>query len=327
MFKADLTGRRYGKLVVTKYAGKRGKYNLWECKCDCGNTTKVMVHVLNAGKTISCGCAVRDVARARRQNLIGKRFGRLVVVESVEQETSYVWRCVCDCGNEITAKTADLNRGHVSSCGCLRFDRIRESSFNDLSGQKFGRLTVLQLHSRDRIAKWLCECACGCLTVVSGCALVTGNTKSCGCGSREALERGRYKHGKSHTKEMKAFWARARRERKQDQDYVWTPEMEDLLRATFTSCVICGSEDRLAVDHVYPLSKGHGLKPGNAVILCKGCNSKKSRKLPKELDKEAQEKILSSALLYKRVWNNYLIDYLNKHYFTSVILNSVTVEA
>lgn len=284
MFRTDLTGRRYGKLVVVKHAGKRGKYNLWECRCDCGNTTEVMVHVLNAGKTISCGCAVRDVAQSKRQNIIGKRFGRLVVVELIERKIhgtmSFRWRCVCDCGNETTAKTADLNRGHVSSCGCLRIDRLREASFNDLSGKRFGDLTVLCLYNRDGESRWLCKCDCGQTTIVRGSALVTNNTKSCGCGSKRALEEGRYKHGKSHTKEMRAFWARTRRERKRYQDYTWTSEMDGLLHTTFTACVICGSKSRLAVDHVYPLSEGYGLKPGNAIILCKNCNSKKSKKLP-----------------------------------------------
>lgn len=57
----DITGRRYGRLVVTGHAGKGyGKngepYNLWECLCDCGNKKLVKTASLKNGNTKSCGC-------------------------------------------------------------------------------------------------------------------------------------------------------------------------------------------------------------------------------------------------------------------------------
>lgn len=39
MGRKDLTGQRFGKLVVLEEAGKDGKYSLWKCHCDCGNTS------------------------------------------------------------------------------------------------------------------------------------------------------------------------------------------------------------------------------------------------------------------------------------------------
>lgn len=52
----------------------------------------------------------------------------------------------------------------------------------DLTGQKYGHLTVIEQAGRKngRIA-WLCECECGNKTIVTSNALRTGNTKSCGC--------------------------------------------------------------------------------------------------------------------------------------------------
>ena len=53
----------------------------------------------------------------------------------------------------------------------------------DLTGKKFGNLTVLKLEGRDKFGEtiWNCRCDCGNLTNVRSRKLRTGNTKSCGC--------------------------------------------------------------------------------------------------------------------------------------------------
>lgn len=52
----DLTGQRFGKLVVTGYAGKWSGMHRWNCQCDCGKDTVVGQTLLRSGKTKSCGC-------------------------------------------------------------------------------------------------------------------------------------------------------------------------------------------------------------------------------------------------------------------------------
>lgn len=52
----DLVGRRFGKLKVIAYAGKRSGMHRWKCLCDCGNETVVGQTLLLSGKTRSCGC-------------------------------------------------------------------------------------------------------------------------------------------------------------------------------------------------------------------------------------------------------------------------------
>ena len=53
----DRTGVRYGRLVVIQRAGTNAsKKVLWECRCDCGNTTVVPSGALTTGNTTSCGC-------------------------------------------------------------------------------------------------------------------------------------------------------------------------------------------------------------------------------------------------------------------------------
>lgn len=57
----------------------------------------------------------------------------------------------------------------------------------DLTGMKFGRLTVVERRGSDKsgIAMWLCRCECGNEVVVRGSYLRNGSTTSCGCYSRE----------------------------------------------------------------------------------------------------------------------------------------------
>lgn len=51
----DLTGMRFGRLVVLKYSRQLNKKTLWICKCDCGTVREFRGDLL--GKpTISCGC-------------------------------------------------------------------------------------------------------------------------------------------------------------------------------------------------------------------------------------------------------------------------------
>ncbi len=57
----------------------------------------------------------------------------------------------------------------------------------DLTGRTFGRLTVLR-RGEDYVSpkgyhlrRWICRCFCGNQTLVQGCALTNGTTKSCGC--------------------------------------------------------------------------------------------------------------------------------------------------
>jgi hypothetical protein len=69
----------------------------------------------------------------------------------------------------------------------------------DLSGKKFGRLTVVA-----RVGpplRWVCVCNCGSVTVVRPSSLTSGSTRSCGCLREELTRRGfTYKHGHTSKK-------------------------------------------------------------------------------------------------------------------------------
>ena len=75
------------------------------------------------------------------------------------------------------------------------------SKLIDLTGQKFGRLTVIERHGViDGHAAWLCKCDCGNTTIVNGRNIRSGVTKSCGCIHTEQLIKRSKTHGKTNSR-------------------------------------------------------------------------------------------------------------------------------
>ena len=179
MGKSDnLDGKRFGKLEVVELSHKRGNRRYWKCKCDCGNTVIRDAQSLIYGGSKSCGCN-----KNRLQDLTGQRFGRLTVIERAENKgTKTRWLCLCDCGNKVVKVGSDLRSGDTQSCGCFRSEKTSERSLKDLTGKKFGMLTVLKrAENVGKNTMWLCKCDCGKETTTSGGRLVSGVTRSCGC--------------------------------------------------------------------------------------------------------------------------------------------------
>lgn len=83
----DLTGQRFGKLVVLERASNSASDNKvqWLCKCDCGNTTVVRARCLMSNHTRSCGCFQKEqVSKTVRKTK--KKYNEY----RVENETVYV---------------------------------------------------------------------------------------------------------------------------------------------------------------------------------------------------------------------------------------------
>lgn len=59
----DLTGQRFGRLVVLYRGENSGKHPYWVCRCDCGNEKSVASTKLVSGNTKSCGCYAVDRAK------------------------------------------------------------------------------------------------------------------------------------------------------------------------------------------------------------------------------------------------------------------------
>lgn len=81
----------------------------------------------------------------------------------------------------------------------------------DLTGQRFGRLTVLYDDGKDRFGNyiWKCKCDCGNTVSVVSNSLRRGLTRSCGCYQLEVQKVTNVTHGKTHTR-LYAIWASMR---------------------------------------------------------------------------------------------------------------------
>ena len=106
----------------------------------------------------------------------GKKFGHITVLEkdidlSKEKNRIY-WVCQCDCGRIKSIRGDNLKK--IKTCG---------KCANDLTGQKFGRLIVLEKGKIDFYGHqyWICQCSCGNTTEINADNLKRGLTKSCGC--------------------------------------------------------------------------------------------------------------------------------------------------
>ncbi len=55
--RVDITGKRYGNLMVLEYHGSKGHSTYWKCLCDCGEIKIIRYSHLSNEQIISCGCA------------------------------------------------------------------------------------------------------------------------------------------------------------------------------------------------------------------------------------------------------------------------------
>lgn len=188
----DLTGKRFGKLVVVGPTEMRKQSCIvWKCQCDCGNTAFVPSSLLTNGNTASCGCLKKTyVAEKLIKDLTGQRFGALVALTPTEERINrqVVWECQCDCGNTVLVKSSDLKQGKMTSCGCLRKRRVKD--IRDLTGLRFGKLVAVRPteERRNGFVMWECLCDCGNTTFVRSSHLKNGGILSCGCLRKETIK-------------------------------------------------------------------------------------------------------------------------------------------
>lgn len=73
----DITGNKYNKLTVVKRVNKPNEKSvIWECLCDCGNTTYVRGKNLKNGAVKSCGCLLKSNKSSIRHNMSKTRLYR-----------------------------------------------------------------------------------------------------------------------------------------------------------------------------------------------------------------------------------------------------------
>lgn len=117
--KYDLKGQKFGRLTVIEASPPESQL----CQCNCGNIITVLTYNLISGNTQSCGCLQKERAsEASFISLIGNRYGKLTVIERVENNrfAHVCYRCKCDCGGETIVDATNLRNGNTNSCGCIK---------------------------------------------------------------------------------------------------------------------------------------------------------------------------------------------------------------
>lgn len=139
----DLTGKRFGKLVVECVDEEKSKDAkvYWKCNCDCGNQKSILSTSLTRKRngTKSCGCARNSIeAKIKARNthmsypddITGFKFGRLTVEKKTNIKSNklsdngaFLWECNCECGKKCYySRYSLITPNGIRSCGCLYED-------------------------------------------------------------------------------------------------------------------------------------------------------------------------------------------------------------
>lgn len=94
-------------------------------------------------------------AHNRNNEMIGKRFGKLVVLaehpeKDKDKRIQYV--CQCDCGNTTITTGKRLRNGTAKSCGCLKSERLSKKNYRHGGAHRSGRERLYGIH-RDMIRR------------------------------------------------------------------------------------------------------------------------------------------------------------------------------
>ena len=163
-------------------------------------------------------------------------------------------------------------------------------NFKDLTGQKFGRYTVLRYAGRNKSkhSMWFCRCACGKEKEVDGQCMRQGKTKSCGClrdeNTRSMVGRNTKPYGEASLNGLYSNYSI--RSKKANREFSLTKE--EFKNLTSSNCKYCGSPPSqrfmgTAKLNGYYLYNGvdrenneQGYTKVNSVPCCLVCNRAKS---------------------------------------------------
>lgn len=222
---------------------------------------------------------------------IGEKYNKLTIIEldRKDNRNKPYYLCKCDCGNTKTVRYDCLKSGNTQSCGCALKESARKNgqkNFKDLTGKKFGRLTVIELiDKKDKYYKkyYKCKCKCGNESIVSGSQLTTGKTKSCGCLNLElASERMKGKNnwnhknkGKNHPNYNPNLTDEERLDKRDLIENInWRKDIYKKDDYTCQKCKTKGDKVKLNAHHIrnYSSDKENRFNVNNGITLCVDCH-------------------------------------------------------
>lgn len=173
----DISNQQFGFLTALQLVRSHKNSAVWLCRCVCGNTREVTLGALTNGHVKSCGCEV-EVSRRKglSQQLILKLLSR-IYEEHGETNAGFLGQNL-----PFSMRTLYNHFPNMKLKDIWRMVKIRTKGTN-LTGERFGELTVLRM-SPDKLRNelsWICKCSCGEETVATNGQLIRGTKKSCGC--------------------------------------------------------------------------------------------------------------------------------------------------
>lgn len=195
----DLTGKQFNNFTVL-YRGediiKDGKKRRvrWHCKCNCGKEFDAIGDNIKRRPDMSCNeCANKKRAKNNRINVVGNKYGKLTILETIYNDDRTRVKCICDCGNEYIGSQSDIISGHTQSCGCLQKYMASESNTKDWTGviSQYG-VEFLCRDSMNDKGQWLWKCKCGVCGnkfIALPAKINNGHITSCGCALQSSGER------------------------------------------------------------------------------------------------------------------------------------------
>lgn len=145
--KIDLTGQRFGKLLVLHLdeefeKNRNNRQRRWICQCDCGIIKSIIgAELTRKNKSQkSCGCESKkrqyNFGKITFKDLTNQKFGELTVLQKTgKNKYNYtIWLCQCSCGKQCEVTSRELLSGDTKSCGCLK-NSYREFQIEQLLKQ------------------------------------------------------------------------------------------------------------------------------------------------------------------------------------------------
>jgi 5-methylcytosine-specific restriction endonuclease McrA len=241
---------------------------------------------------------------------INTTYNRLTVIENIMLGDKSACICKCSCGT-ITKPilTSSLKNNSTKSCGCLAIEVHRLAGLakknkpsptkgkkfcSPLTGRVFGRLSVIEKTNQVEgiwREKYKCICSCGEIVVVDRSHLLSGDTKSCGCLSRELVKQRirQYRIQKNADPDISL-----ETKNRFNRHKVGKIRNKVLIRDN-KKCQLCDNKINLQVHHIVPFSQDEMLisNEDNLITLCKNCHDLAHDFNSKNINLKIQQKLFS----------------------------------
>ena len=187
---SSFVGKKYGYLTVLDIMSENingSSQKIALCKCDCGNSCRIIFSPLIKGNTKKCGECYNGIPYS---SFVGKKYGYLTVLdimsENINGSSQKIALCKCDCGNSCRIIFSPLIKGNTKKCGEC-YNGIPYSSF---VGKKYGYLTITKISpaktNNKKRTTVNCKCDCGKeVDEMEFTSLLCCENISCGCFARQ----------------------------------------------------------------------------------------------------------------------------------------------